>query len=182
MVRSALVRTDRYTRVAIFFHWTIAAMVIFNLWLGLFHDSLPKEWKVMPVHKATGITILALSVARLAWRLMNSPPPSPIDLPAWQRTAARASHWAFYALLIVLPVTGWMMSSGGNPPRPLNWFGLFPIPYLPVDKALAGFGHEAHEILGYLMAVLVVIHIGAALGHHLILRDSVLLRMLPFAR
>jgi cytochrome b561 len=75
-----------------------------------------------------------------------------------------------------------MMSSVGNPPRPLNWFGLFPIPYLPIDKAAGGFGHDAHTILGYGLAALVVLHILAALRHHLLLRDATLIRMLPILR
>lgn len=182
MVRSALVRTDRYSSVAIAFHWTIGLLIIVNLIFGIFHDSMPKDWAVMPFHKSVGITVLVLSIARLGWRLTHTPPSLPDGMPGWERAVSKLTHWAFYALIIILPLTGWMMSSGGTPPRPLNWFGLFPIPYLPVDKAAAGFGHEAHEILGYLTVVLVVLHVGAALRHHFILRDSVLTRMLPASR
>ena len=99
-MRSAIVRTDRYTRGAIAFHWLIAAAIIFNLWLGIWHDGLPREWQVMPVHKAIGITVLALSLARLAWRLTHRPPPLPRTAPAWERAAAHAAHWTLYALTI----------------------------------------------------------------------------------
>lgn len=181
-MRSAIVRTDRYTRGAIAFHWIIAAAVLFNLWLGVWHDSLPREWKVMPVHKSTGITILALSLARLAWRLTHRPPPLPSTAPAWERATAHAAHWTLYFLTITVPLTGWIMSSASVPLRPLNWYGLFAIPYLPVDRAAGKFGHDAHTILGYGLAALVVIHILAALRHHLLLRDSTLVRMLPILR
>ena len=180
-MRSAIVRTDRYTSGAIAFHWLIAAAILFNLWLGIWHDDLPKAWKVMPVHKAVGITVLVLSLARLAWRLTHRPPPLPIASPMWERTAAKGAHWLLYFLTIAVPLTGWMMVSAGTL-RPLNWFGLFPIPYLPIGKAAGSFGHEAHEILGYGLAALVVIHILAALRHHLLLRDSTLVRMLPILR
>lgn len=179
---STAVRTDRYSRGAIAFHWIIAVAIIGNLIVGLFHDWLPRAWGVMPIHKAMGITILALSIARLAWRLAHTPPPLPLGMPRWEVVAAKSTHWLFYALMIALPVTGWMMSSTGTPPRPLNWFGLFPIPYLPISKAAGDFGHDAHTVLGYAMAALVVLHIAAALRHHLILRDSTLVRMAPVLR
>lgn len=181
-MRSAIVRTDSYTRSAIAFHWAIAVAIIVNLAIGIGHDAMPRGWGVMPFHKALGITILVLSVARLAWRLTHRPPPLPATAPTWERTLAAATHWTLYALTIAVPLTGWMMSSGGNPPRPLSWFGLFPIPHLPVDKASAGFGGEAHEVLGYALAALVVLHVLAALRHHLILRDATLVRMLPILR
>jgi cytochrome b561 len=173
---------DRYSRGAIAFHWIIAALILFNLWLGLFHESLPREWKVMPVHKATGITILVLSIGRLIWRLTHRPPHLPLAMPGWEKTLAKATHWIFYALLIVMPLTGWAMSSTGNPPRPLNWYGLFPIPYLPVPPAIGDASHDAHTVLGYLMAVLVAVHIAAAFRHHWMLRDAVLWRMAPILR
>ena len=181
-MRSAIVRTDRYTNGAIAFHWLIAAAVLVNLCIGIWHDSLPRAWGVMPVHKATGITVLALSLARLGWRLTHRPPPLPSIAPPWERTAAHAAHWTLYALTIAVPLTGWMMSSTGTPLRPLNWYGLFPIPYLPISPAAGDFGHDAHTFLGYALAALVVVHILAALRHHLILRDSTLVRMLPILR
>lgn len=175
-------RTAWYSSVAIAFHWTIALLIVVNLILGLFHDAMPKGWQAMPLHKAIGITVLILSIGRLAWRIGHRPPPLPASLPGWERTTAHAVHWIFYVLMIALPLTGWMMVSGATTLRPLTWFGLFPIPFLPVSKAAGGFGHEAHELMGFLFAALVVIHILAALRHHILLRDSTLVRMLPIAR
>lgn len=181
-MRNALLRTATYSTVAIAFHWTIAAMIIVNLWLGLFHDGLPSEWKVMPVHKALGITVLVLTIGRIIWRLMHRPPPMLASVTGWERTAATLMHWALYALMLIMPLTGWAMSSvgrDGGPPRPLTWFFLFDIPYLPVNSAMAGIGHDLHGILGYLMTFLVVLHIAAALRHHFLLKDATLVRMIP---
>jgi cytochrome b561 len=182
MPRAAFARADRYSSVAIAFHWTLAVLIILNLMGGLFYDSMPRGWGVMPLHKATGITVLLLSVGRLAWRLSHQPPAASPDLPAWERALAKTVHWSFYVLMIVVPLTGWAMVSNAETLRPLQWYGMFGIPYLPVSRATAGAAHDAHEILGYLFTGLVVLHVAAALRHHLVLRDSVLLRMLPVAR
>jgi cytochrome b561 len=133
----------------------------------------------MPGHKAIGITVLALTVLRVAWRLVHRPPPLPAFTPAWERGVAHATHWTLYVLLLVMPLSGWAMVSGPEGRRPLTWLGVADLPYLPVSGATAGAGHEAHELLGWLMLALVVLHVAAALRHHLILRDSILLRMLP---
>jgi cytochrome b561 len=172
-------RGDRYSRGAIAFHWIIAALVLFNLWLGLFHERLPRDWKVMPVHKSVGITVLALTLGRIAWRLAHKPPHFPDAMPALEKRMAKSVHFLLYALLLIMPLTGWLMSSDPVRPRPVSWFFLFDLPVLPATSALADGAHETHELLGWLMAGLVVIHIAAALRHHLILRDRVLVRMLP---
>jgi cytochrome b561 len=171
-------RTDSYDRVAIAFHWVIAVLVIVNLSIGILHESLLEGLGVMPVHKAIGITVLVLSIGRLAWRLTHRTPPLPEGMSAWERWAAKATHWGFYVLLIILPLSGWAMSSSPQRPRPVDFFGLFDVPVLPVSEAVAGLGHEAHELLGWLMLALVLLHVAAALRHHFILRDATLVRML----
>lgn len=175
---SAGFRGERYSRVAIAFHWVIAALIVFNLWLGLAHDSLPKDWQVMPVHKAVGITVLVLTLGRIAWRLTHPAPPLPSDLTPWERLAANASHVLLYAFMLAMPLTGWAMSSGPKR-RPLTWFGQFDIPYLPVSATTADFGRDAHGVLGWGLIALLLVHIGAALRHHFLLRDNVLARMTP---
>jgi cytochrome b561 len=92
--------------------------------------------------------------------------------------AAKAVHLVFYGLMLAMPLTGWIMSSAGK--YPLTWFGLFDIPKLPVtrESALYDLGHEGHEILGWLFLALAVLHIAAALRHHLLLKDNVLRRMM----
>ncbi len=165
----------RYSTVAMWFHWTIAALVIANLVIGIFHDAIGG----MPAHKAIGLTVLVLTAGRVAWRIAHRPPPLPAHTPGWERGVAHATHWTLYLLMIAMPVTGWLMVSGSETRRPLTWFGLFDLPYLPVGKAAGGLGHDAHEILGWLMLSLVVLHIAAALRHRLILRDGIFGRMAP---
>ena len=173
MARRAMDGT--YSRGAIAFHWIIAALVIFNLAVGL----LPFLGGLFFLHKAIGITVLALTIGRIAWRLAHRPPPLPAHVAAWERGVAHATHWTLYGLLLLMPLSGWAMVSGTAKRRPLDWFGLFDIPYLPVSKAVGDIGHDAHGLLGWLMLALVALHIGAALRHHLILRDGVLARMIP---
>ena len=85
-------RGDRYSRGAIAFHWVIAALVLFNLFVGLFHESLLEGVRVMPAHKALGMAILALTLIRILWRLVNKAPPPPETMRAWERRASRFAH------------------------------------------------------------------------------------------
>ncbi|WP_235512467.1 cytochrome b [Sphingomonas sp. Leaf17] len=175
-------RNARYSHVAIAFHWTIAVLVIANLAIGLLHESLLSGLAgAMGLHKSIGLTVLVLTAGRVVWRLAHRPPPLPAALSAIERGIAHLTHWVLYALLIVMPVTGWMMVSGAQR-RGLDWFGLFDVPYLPIAPNLSGVGHEAHEVLGWLMLALVGLHVAAALRHHFILRDGVLSRMMPARR
>ncbi|MEJ7932798.1 cytochrome b [Sphingobium sp. AN558] len=168
----------RYSAVARTLHWIMAILILFNLWLGLFHESLPKEWKVMPVHKSVGLTVLALTILRIIWRLTHKPPPLPLAMPRWETAAANVTHMLFYAFMLLVPLTGWIMSSAGD--RPLNWFFLFDVPKFAVSKgdAIVGVSHDAHGLMGYVWTVLIALHIGAALRHHFVLKDGVLRRML----
>jgi cytochrome b561 len=170
---------ERYSRVAIWLHWTIALLVILNLAVGLLHDSVPALRAWMGAHKALGMTVLVLSIARLAWRIEHRPPPLPSLMPGWEKGLAHTAHAILYVMMIGMPLTGWLMVSGSAKRNPFSWFGLFDIPLLPVSKAFGSFGHEAHEILGWMMLALVVAHVAAALRHHLLLRDEVLARMAP---
>lgn len=149
-------------------------MVIINLISGIAYRPL------FFTHMAIGLTVLALSLGRLFWRLSHRAPPPPQDIPAWQQVAARATHWGLYILIIALPLTGWAMSSATEERRPLTWFGLFDIPYLPLAPSpIGGNAHNAHVLLGWLALAMVLLHAGAALRHHFVLRDRVLSRMLP---
>ncbi len=172
-----------YNRVARNLHWAIGVLIIYNIVSGIIHDPLgdvagrAAVVAVMGLHKSIGFLVLALSVVRLVWRLTHPAPPLPAAMPAWEKVSAHGLHWIFYALMIVMPMTGWIMSSAGK--NPLGFFGLFDIPKFAVEKgsALAEGTHNAHELFGYAWAALLVIHVGAALRHHFILKDNVLLRM-----
>lgn len=170
-------RQDRYSSGAIFFHWVIAALVIANIVIGLLHESLLRG--TMPLHKSIGLTVLALSVLRVIWRLTHPIPPLPSDTSGWDKALARTTQAIFYVLLFVMPLTGWAMVSAGATPRPLDWFGVFPVPLLPVTGEVGGASHQIHVVLGWLFGALVLLHIAGALRHHLLLRDRTLSRMLP---
>jgi cytochrome b561 len=173
----------RYTHVAIALHWLIGLAIIGNLAGGLTHESVPKDMQgvVMGLHKATGITILALSVFRLIWRLTHRPPPYESTLAGWEKTVAKITHWAFYVLIIAIPFSGWLMTSAGGRKYGLSWYGLFDIPFLPVaqDKMLAAGAGGAHENLSFLLIALLLLHIGAAMKHIFLDGDGTFARMLP---
>ena len=168
----------RYNTVARTFHAVIAAMVIFNLLTGIFGEAIEDIWQPFPAHKATGILILLLSLGRLAWRFTWTMPDWPSTMGNLQRTVARLTHGVLYALMLSVRLTGWIFSSAGK--YPLTIYGLFDWPKLAVTKgsALAEAAHEGHEVLGFLMAGLVVLHVAAALHHHFVVKDNILRRML----
>jgi cytochrome b561 len=168
----------KYNGVARILHWLIGIGIIAEIALGLGHDAWKDLFPVMPIHKSIGITILALSLFRLYWRLGHTPPALPAAMPGWQQSFAHGLHWLFYFMIIAVPVSGWIMSSAGT--YPLNWFGLFDIPKWPVFKGspLAEAAHEGHEIMGKLFIPLLVLHVGAAFYHHFAVKDHVMRRML----
>lgn len=104
----------RYSAVAIFLHWTIAALILFNLVTGLFHEDFPRA--VMAIHISSGITILALSVVRVIWRLTHRAPPFVAGLQPWERGAAHVVHFCLYAAMLLVPLSGWAMLSANPPP------------------------------------------------------------------
>ena len=159
----------RYSRGAMWFHWIIAALVALNLFLGFFHGDFGRDVRawMMWVHKATGITILGLSIARLLWRLGHRPPPFDAVLRPWEALLARTTHWLFYVLMIAMPLSGWMLSSSAG--RPTDFFGLFEIGTLPVPTGDAAGDRfeDAHELLGWAMLGLIALHVAGAVKHHL---------------
>lgn len=170
---------DRYSAGAIWFHWIMAALIIFNIIVGIFHEGVPALRALMPAHKAVGITVLVLTVARIAWRLAHRTPPLPDHLAAWERAMAITVRRTFYVLMLVMPLSGWIMVSASTHPRPLSWFGLFDVPLLPVAHAAGSPAALTHSVLGYLFAALAVLHILGALRHQFVLHDTVLGRMIP---
>jgi cytochrome b561 len=175
---------SKYGAIAQLFHWTIVVLVITQFVLGLRADSLPRGMallQTLALHKSIGITILVLAILRLIWRALNPVPPMPLNTPLWQRLAGRVSHFALYALLLLMPIFGWLMSSARN--FPVSWFGAVTLPDMigPSEQAYRFF-HEGHEFLARVLFVLALLHIAAALKHHFIDRDDVLLRMLPWNR
>jgi cytochrome b561 len=174
--------SDRYSRIAIVLHWAIAALVLSTIPLGLFGASSESATAQLATntHKSIGITILFLTLFRVGWRLTHKPPTLPEGMSRALRRIAKTTHVLFYFLLLVLPLSGWWMSSA-VPERHSFGFGLFDVPFLPVPRgwASAGPAHFIHTNLAFLMIGLAVLHIGAALKHHFIDRDDIVSRMLP---
>lgn len=168
----------RYSTVARALHWSIAILIIVNIILGIAHDPLGEIIKnLMPIHKSIGLTVLALTLARIGWRMSHKALPLPSGMPRWEQIAARGTHHLFYVLMLVLPLSGWIMSSAGK--YPLNWFGLFTVPKFEVTRgdAIVEASRALHGPLGFIFALLIVLHIGAALRHQFILKDGLLRRM-----
>ena len=166
------------------FHWLIAALIIAQGVIGLSMVQMgltPAKVRVFALHKSIGLTILALVLLRIAWRLTEKRPADPPAMPRWQVRAARGVHLALYLLILAIPLSGWWFNSAAN--APLVWFGWFDVPSLtrgldPVWKPRALLLHQS---LFWILVALLVLHVGAALWHHFRQRDNVLRRMISGA-
>ena len=164
-------------------HWMVAALVFVQIALGWAAVS----WRLSPTkldlfvwHKSTGMLILLLMVVRLAWRSANAPPALPAGMRPLERRAARASHFLFYLLLLLMPLTGWIVNSAENVPFRIFW--QIPLPSLvEPDEATAHAAARVHLVLFVALSLLLAVHIGAALRHHFFKRNNLLVRMLPGA-
>lgn len=171
---------DRYTKAAVALHWLVAALIAVNLVLGVSMARLPisprkLEWYL--VHKSIGLTVFLLTGLRLGWRATHRPP-AMVPMPDWQRRAAAATHALLYALMFAIPISGWLYSSATG--VQVVYLGLVPLPDLVhKSRALGDVLLVVHVTLNSLLGLLVCIHVAAALRHHFVDRDEVLLRMLP---
>ena len=182
---------DRYSTVAIALHWTIAALLALQVFLGFHLQDLDGQPRVilLLLHKSFGIVVLLLTLVRLGWRITNKPPEPDSSLTKIERVASHWVHLGFYALLLALPLTGWAMSSmeqsGG-----LQLFGVIPWPGVPllnflpglVQDFLADLLGDIHQDLVWVALVLIALHVGGALKHHFISRDPTVARMVPGAK
>ena len=175
----------RYTYVAMAFHWIIAGLVIWNWRIaeaGEHASSRAEAPAIFADHKAIGITILLLTLGRLAWRLAHPVPPLPTEYAQWERVLARTTHVIFYVMLLGLPLAGWLANSMyGND---IDMFGLFTIPALPVaqNADAASTVYDIHKTAGTITIYLVGLHILGGLKHTIFDRTGGLSRMLPFGR
>lgn len=170
----------RWNRTAQLLHWLIAllivALAVIGLWMTAMESSLAKI-NVFLLHKSLGITVLALAGLRLAWRIATTHPPE-VPGPAWQRRSASLVHFLLYAMMFVMPLSGWLFNSASN--FPLHWFGLVKLPALwAPDPLVKHWALWVHETGFWVLCVLVVVHAGAALKHHYVDHDDTLRRMLP---
>jgi cytochrome b561 len=173
-----------YHPVARGLHWLMALLLAGMVALGVYMTDLPlspEKFQLYSWHKWAGVTAFALVCARLAWRAFHPAPALPSTLSTPARLAAQAGHLALYALMVAIPLTGWLMSSAKG--FQTVWFGVLPIPdLLAADPALGERLAQLHERLNWLMVALVAGHVGAALYHQFVLRDGTLRRMVPASR
>jgi cytochrome b561 len=170
-----------YDPVAKAFHWLVVLLLVAQYSTELVLPYLlPKadDDALTAWHISIGPTILLVMLLRLAWRLTHPPPPPPADLPPGLRLLSRTTHWLFYAVLIVLPLLGWVAANayGATP----YLAGLIPLPALvSQDKAFAERIGGIHAALALALLALIALHVAGALFHALIKRDGVMQRMLP---
>jgi cytochrome b561 len=183
-VNASATPASRFSATAIALHWLVFVLIACGFALALYMTELrlsPLKLKYYSWHKWIGVTVFMLAAARVAWRFTHAAPPLPLSMPAWQRRAAAISHVLLYALILVIPVSGWLYSSAAGVPT--VYLGLLQLPdFLERDKALAEVLKSVHVILNYTLLALVVTHAAAALKHHFIDGNDVLARMLPFVK
>ncbi len=169
-----MTRLPRFTTLQRALHWIMAVCILTMLFVGVHMVSTvnPKYLTLFTLHKTLGITILALALIRLAFRLRSGAPPLPRDLPAPMKLAAHLSHYALYALMIGLPLIGWAMLSAAGYPIVL-WGGLWLPPIAPQGEGLHTALWIAHVSLAYVFYSVILLHVAAALFHALVRRDGV---------
>jgi len=182
----------RYGVISQALHWVIVALIITQYVLAKLAESAGHDKAAHPAaalqqlallarHKSVGLTIFVLALLRLLWRWYSRPPPFPATMPRWQAIFAKLTHYAFYVLLLLLPMSGLVMSAASN--YPVSYFGLFTIPNVVApDETLKEIMKERHEMLFDILVIVAVMHVAAAFKHHFVDRDDVMRRMLPWAQ
>lgn len=190
----------RYNKVAIVLHWLIALMIFCMLAVGWYMSDLPKDapklmsldlfnWHIHTVqfteatsarsyyfnlHKSFGVTVFALILLRIYWRVTHTPPALPASIAAWQIKAAKASHHLLYLLMVLMPLSGLIMAAYSK--YGVKWFGI-PVISGMDNEALRGLFKEIHETIAVILLTFIVIHVLAALKHKFVDKDEIMDRM-----
>jgi cytochrome b561 len=174
----------RYSNVNVIFHWVTAALVLFQIWLGLSFADMehgPRRDNLFTWHRTIGAIILLVILARLTYRLTNPPPPYPPQLPKWERVAGTWNHRLFYLLLIAMPIGGVVAVSGLSPVPDITLLGGLAFPKIPgISKELGELAGGVHSAAAWLLMVLIVLHVAAALKHQFFDHNRAAGRMPPF--
>jgi cytochrome b561 len=161
-------------------HWLLAVAIIGMIGFGWWMNHIPVRADRLfyrSIHADVGYFVLLLLVLRVIWRLLNPAPALPPETPAWERWLARVNQWALDLVAITVTMLGWA-HSGAHTPDYASWFGLFRVPQITApDKVAAQAYEDRHILFAYVLLALVVIHVAAALWHHLVRRDTVVARM-----
>ena len=183
--------TQRYTGFAIGLHWVLAILIIGMLALGLFMVELgeadPLRFQLTQWHKSFGIIALILIVLRILWRVTHRPPALPAHMKSWEKLAAELTHIALYLVILLIPISGWIMVSASPLDLPtllfngIHWPHLPPFDTLPDKEAVSELFLNIHTLAGYALIALLLAHVGAALRHRFMLHDEVMSRMSPKA-
>ena len=171
--------SSSYGTITKLFHWLISIMVICLIIVGFTMANMdPSEQKsqIVAIHKATGVIVLSLVCLRLVWRLINVEVLLPVDLPSWQKAAARLNHYLLYVCMFLMPISGISMSLFAG--YDINVFNIFTIQAFDRNIAIATLFYKTHQITAFGLVGLITLHILAALFHHFIRKDNVLIRMI----
>lgn len=173
---------SHYDALQIGLHWLVALLICCAFAFAWIFEDMPlspDKFKMINLHKWTGITVMALFVVRFAYKLIRGTPLVDPALPALQRKLAISVHHFLYLLMFLLPFVGWLMSSAKG--YPVVAWGVLPLPNLIEKNAdLGNLLSEAHAILAYGLLTLIVLHVAGSLKHYVIDKDGTLARMLPF--
>jgi cytochrome b561 len=166
-------------------HWLVALIIIGQLTVG-FYMATFEVFALFPLHKAFGVIALLVILPRVIWRLKHGWPTPLRNYAAWEHKLALATHWVLILGTLLMPISGFIFSGASG--HGVDIFGLVLAPtnpdpinlgkVIPFNKTVADAGHELHEILGYLMAFAIALHLAGALKHHIFDKDRTLLRML----
>lgn len=171
----------RFSALSIAFHWGVGLLIIAVIAISFYMESLPPssyKYQVYNLHKSLGLLVLLLAVPRLIWRLSHGRPPKLPHYKTWEVWLSGTVTWAMYALMIAMPLSGWLMNSAAG--FPLKAFGTVPVPLLmDNNKELAELFEEAHELMGDALKILILLHVAGVLKHLTIDKDNTLYRMLP---
>lgn len=179
----------RYTGIAVALHWLIASAIIANvaltwIWPRVADDNVRP---LIDAHKSIGILVLGLAIMRVLWRVTHEPPALPTTYQRWEIRASHVTHWLLYAIMLFMPLSGWIMDSAWKDAatHPMEWFGLFQWPRIGFimhldpalrDKVHDGFG-AAHAVCSWILYWIFSLHVAGALKHQWFDKEPELQRM-----
>ncbi|HUD93816.1 YceI family protein [Sphingobium sp.] len=169
---------QRYSLIAIILHWAIAALLAFQIAVGWALEDLgARGFSLYQLHKSVGMTILALTLVRIAVRYWK---PRPAKLEGgWQGALASGVHVGLYAFMLGAPLTGWALVSTAKVKVPTLLFGILPLPHLPLPAASHALAENGHGLLAWIGIALFLLHVAGALRHHFLMGDGLIWRMVP---